>query len=172
MEYINVYLANVGRFNESWGGHCGEWVKLPVPKEKLDAILKRIGEEYFVPAFETSFANLEISEYSNIYELNDLAQRIAELDPWVTEKLAAVVEAECPHSASALLEILDHLDAFDYLAEIEDEEALGQYYAEMCGTFDALAESLRNYVDYRAWGRDIHLSGSGIFCSYGYVVRN
>ena len=59
MEYISIYISNLGRFNESWGGHCGEWVKLPVPKEKLDAVLKRIGigrryEEYFVPCFETS----------------------------------------------------------------------------------------------------------------------
>lgn len=177
MEYISIYLANLGRFNESWGGHCGEWVKLPVPRQNLDAVLKRIGinrryEEYFVPCFETSFANLEISEFTNIYELNDLAQRIAELDSWDTEKLAAVVEVECPHSTTALLEILDQLDEFDFLAEVDDEEALGQYYAEMCGTFDALPDSLRSYIDYKAWGRDIHLSGSGTFCSYGYVVRN
>ena len=85
MEYISIFLCNLGRFNEGWGGHCGEWIKLPVPKEKLDAALKRIGigrryEEYFIPCFETSFANLEINEFSNIYELNELAQRIAELD--------------------------------------------------------------------------------------------
>ncbi len=177
MEYISIYLANLGRFNESWGGHCGEWVKLPVPKENLDATLKRIGigkryEEYFVPAFETSFANLEISEYSNIYELNNLAQRIAELDPRDTEKLAAVVEVECPHSTIALLEILDQLDDFDYLADIEDAADLGRYYAEMCGTFQVLPDHLHNYIDYEAFGRDIHLEGSGTFCSYGYVVRN
>ena len=175
MEYISIYLANLGRFNESWGGHCGEWVKLPVPEEKLTAVLKRIGigrryEEYFIPAFETSFANLEINEYSNIYELNDLAQRIAELASWEVEKLAAVVEVECPHSTSALLEILDHLDEFDYLADIEDEEALGQYYAEMCGTFQCLPDHLQNYIDFASYGRDIHLEGSGTFSSYGYVV--
>ena len=177
MEYITIFLCNLGRFNESWGGHCGEWVKLPVPKEKLDATLKRIGigrryEEYFIPCFETSFANLEINEFSNIYELNELAQRIAELDSWDTEKLAAVVEVECPHTTTALLEILDQFDEFDFLAEVDDEEALGQYYAELCGTFDALPDSLHNYIDYGAFGRDIHLEGSGTFCSYGYVIRN
>lgn len=177
MEYISIFLCNLGRFNESWGGHCGEWIKLPVPKEKLDAALKRIGigrryEEYFIPAFETSFANLEINEFSNIYELNDLAQRIEALDPWDTEKLAAVVEVECPHSTTALLEILDQLDDFDYLAEIEDTADLGRYYAEMSGTFQVLPDNLHNYIDYEAYGRDIHLEGSGTFCSYGYVIRN
>jgi hypothetical protein len=62
LEYINIYLANLGRFNENWGGKSGEWVKLPVPPENIDAILKGIGidqqrySEYFIPAFETSFA--------------------------------------------------------------------------------------------------------------------
>ena len=31
---------------------------------------------------------------------------------------------------------------------------------------------LHNYIDYEAYGRDIHLEGSGTFCSYGYVIRN
>ena len=175
MEYIHIYLANLDRFNESWGGQSGEWVKLPVPEEKLDAIFKRIGVdkqhgEYFIPCFETSFANLEISEFSNLYELNELAQRIEELDPWDTEKLAAVVEVECPHSTSTLLELLDQLDDFDVLSDIDDEEKLGLYYAEMCGTFQCLPPELQNYIDFRAYGRDIHLEGTGTFSSYGYVV--
>ena len=178
MEYINIYLANLGRFNENWGGKSGEWVKLPVPPENIDAILKGIGidqqrySEYFIPAFETSFANLEISEFTNLNELNHLAERIENLSSWDTEKFAAVVEVECPHSISAMHEILDQLDDFNIIPDIDDEEKLGLYYAEMCGTFQCLPPELQNYIDFEAFGRDIHLDGTGTFCSFGYLEDN
>ena len=40
-ERIAIYLTNLGRYNE--GYLMGEWVKLPIPKDKLDDVLCRIG---------------------------------------------------------------------------------------------------------------------------------
>ena len=45
-ERIAIYLTNLGRYNE--GCLMGEWVKLPVDKDKLQEVLDRIGinEQY------------------------------------------------------------------------------------------------------------------------------
>ena len=65
---IAIYLTNLGRYNE--GCLIGEWVKLPIDKDKLQEVLDRIGineqyEEYFISDYETLFANLHISEYTD-----------------------------------------------------------------------------------------------------------
>ena len=45
-ERIAIYLTNLGRYNE--GYLMGEWIKLPIPKDKLQEVLDRIGinEQY------------------------------------------------------------------------------------------------------------------------------
>ena len=67
MGRIKIFLTNLGKYNE--GCLMGEWVKLPVPKDKLEAVLRRIGindqyEEYFISDYESLFSNLHISEYT------------------------------------------------------------------------------------------------------------
>ena len=54
---IKICLTNRGEY--VCGCLVGEWVKLPVPKDKLNDILIRIGigehnEEYFITDYETT----------------------------------------------------------------------------------------------------------------------
>ena len=175
MEKIKIFVTNLGRYNE--GVLQGEWVKLPIPGDKLDEVLARIGinstsEEYFITDYESSMANLEISEYTSISEVNALAEQLEELDDWKYEKLCAVVEAESPSSVKAIQAFIQELDSFDLIPEIEDEADLGEYYAEECALFNALPEVVARYFDYEAYGRDIHLEGRGVFTSFGYVEDN
>ena len=175
MDSIKIFLTNLGRYNE--GCLMGEWVKLPVPGDKLDEVLGRIGingeyEEYFITDFEAPFANLNISEYANIKELNDFARRLDEVEEWDKDKLCAVLEMESPTGIAGVLDIIDHLDEFDLLAEVENDEELGEYFADELGTLSAVPEHLRSYFDYEAYGRDIRLESTGCFTSYGYVMDN
>ena len=155
----------------------GEWVKLPVPADKLDEVLERIGidgeyEEYFITDYEASFANLNLSEYTSIEALNSFAERLDEMESWEVEKLAAVLEYETVSSITDIMDIIDHLDDFDILADVEDDEGLGRYYAEEFCTLEAVPEHLRRYFDYEAYGRDIRLESVGCYTSYGYVMDN
>ena len=172
MDRIKIYLTNLGKYNE--GVLMGEWVKLPVAEDELEAVMKRIGirngyEEYFITDYESSIANLQISEYTSIGEVNELATRMDELNDWDYEKLCAVIEAESPTSVKAILALLNELEHFDLIPEIRDESSLGEFYAECCGIFTNLPDFVQRYFDYKAYGRDIHLEGRGIFTSYGYV---
>ena len=175
MDNISIYITNLGKYNE--GYLMGEWVKLPVPADKLDEVLERIGidgeyEEYFITDYEASFANLNLSEYTSIEALNEFAERLDEMESWEVEKLAAVLEYETVSSITDIMDIIDHLDDFDILADVEDDEGLGRYYAEEFCTLEAVPDHLRSYFDYEAYGRDIHLESGGCYTSYGYVVDN
>ena len=175
MDGINIFLTNLGRYNE--GILMGEFVKLPVPADKLDEVLERIGingeyEEYFITDYEASFANLNLSEFTSIEALNSFAERLDEMESWEVEKLAAVLEYETVSSITDIMDIIDHLDDFDILADVEDDEGLGRYYAEEFCTLEAVPEHLRRYFDYEAYGRDIRLESVGCYTSYGYVMDN
>lgn len=175
MDGIKIFLTNLGRYNE--GILMGEWVKLPVPADKLDEVLERIGingeyEEYFITDYEASFANLNLSEYTSIEALNGFTERLEELDRWDEEKLAAVLEYESVNSITDIMDIIEHLDDFEVLTDVEDDEGLGRYYAEELCTLEAVPEHLRSYFDYEAYGRDIRLESVGCFTSYGYVMDN
>ena len=152
----------------------GEWVRLPVPAEKLDEVLERIGingeyEEYFITDYEASFANLNLSEYTSIEALNGFAARLDELESWEVEKLAAVLEYESVSSITDIMDIIERLDDFEVLTDVEDDEGLGRYYAEECCILNGLPETVQQYFDFAAYGRDIHLEGCGVFTSFGYV---
>ena len=175
MDNISIYITNLGKYNE--GYLMGEWVKLPVPADKLDEVLARIGidgeyEEYFITDYEASFANLNLSEYTSIEALNSFAERLDEMESWEVEKLAAVLEYETVSSITEIMDIIDHLDDFDILADVEDDEGLGRYYAEEFCTLEAVPEYLRSYFDYEAYGRDIRLESVGCYTSYGFVMDN
>jgi antirestriction protein len=174
-ERIAIYLTNLGRYNE--GYLMGEWVKLPVDKDKLQEVLDRIGineryEEYFISDYDTLFSNLHISEYSSITELNELAKKIDGLADYDYEKLAAVLECESSMSIAEILEIIDDLESFNLLAEVEDDETLGEYYAEVGCIFHNIPDSIQRYFDFEAYGRDIRLEINCCFTSYGLVIDN
>ena len=140
MDNLSIYITSI---SEGKDYLLGEWVKLPVPPEKLDEVLARIGneyEEYLVTDYEAAFANLNISQYSSIADIVD---------------------------------IIDQLDDFDLLVGVEDDQGLGEYFADELCTLEAVPTHLRGYFDYEAYGRDIRLESSNCcFTSYGFVVDN
>ena len=157
---ISIYLTNLGKYVE--GCLMGEWVKLPVDKDKLQDVLTRIGidgvqyEEYFISDYESLFSNLHISEYSSIQELNELA---------------AVLECESSMSIAEVLEIIDDLDSFDLLEDVDDDEALAAYYIDNGYIFCDVPDNIKMYLDLDRLGRDIRLEGDICYTSFGTVVR-
>lgn len=175
MEKISIFITNLGRYNE--GYLMGEWVKLPVPEDRLEEVLARVGinehyEEYFITDYESTFPNLQIGEYASISELNELAERIEELADYDYEKLAAVLECESSMSIAEILAIIEDLDSFDLLADVDSDLALGEYYADCCCIFQGVPDHIQMYFDFEAYGRDIRLESNLCFTSYGAVIDN
>ena len=172
---ISIYLTNLGKYVE--GYLVGEWVKLPVDKDKLQEVLTRIGineqyEEVFISDYETLLGNLHISEYASIAELNELAEKIDGLADCDYEKLGAVLECESSMSIAEILEIIDELDNFDLLECVDDYESLAEYYLENGYIFNDVSEQIKSYIDFQRLGRDIILDGNIYLTSYGAVIDN
>ena len=174
---MKIFITNLGMYNE--GYLVGKWVKLPVSEDKLDEVLKAIGiNEYYEEFFISDFENERIiglsevvSEYSSVQALNKLAQRLEELSDDETDKLGAVLEYEACRSVSDVLELIDKLDEFDLLTDVNDDEALGYYYAEEYCCID-IPEHIQPYFDYEAYGRNIRLESSCLYTSYGFLLDN
>ena len=174
---ISIYLTNLGKYVE--GCLMGEWVKLPVDKDKLQDVLDRIGidrqqyEEYFISDYEALLGNLHISEYSSIQELNELAERLEDLADHEYEKLAAVLECESSMSIAEVLEIIDELDNFDLLEDVDNDEALAAYYIDNGYIFCDVPDNIKTYLDLDRLGRDIRLESTNVcYTSYGAVIDN
>ena len=91
---LNIFITNLGKYNE--GELVGEWVKLPVLEEELEAVFERIGineeyEEHFITDYETDITGLKVGEYDSIEDLNELAETLEDLDEYEREIVEAMI---------------------------------------------------------------------------------
>ena len=121
---MEIFLTNLGKYVE--GYLVGQWVKLPVPEDKLESILKEIGindeyEEYFITDYETSFCGLRdvLGEYERIEMLNELAEMLESLSSDDEDKLGAILETENYRNATDIKELVERLDEFDLIPDIK-----------------------------------------------------
>lgn len=177
---IDAYVTNLGKYVE--GELCGEYLKLPAEKADVQALLARIGvdgvlyEEVFITDYETTVAGLakHMGEYESVDELNYLAALLDDMDDSELEKFVAAVEyGEHTSSVKDLINLTENLDNYEFYPGVENEEDLGRWYIEEMSALE-VPEHLENYFDYEAYGRDIHLNGSGVFSERcgGYIERN
>ena len=153
---ISVFLNTWRNYNEN-GADGGFWVELPCDlDEALERLAASTGEEVdemevFINDFETDINGLEISENSNISDLNDLAERLEALDEYDLEKLEAILEAD----GGSLENALDNIDDYTYYANMSLEDVAHEIVDEC---YD-LPDIAQRYFDYAAFARDLGFDG-------------
>ena len=167
---LKIYVTNLGKYNE--GELKGAWITLPVSEEELQEILiNEVGiteqyEEYAIHDFECDF--MEISEYSSISELNELAELLEGLEEDEEKTLKAIIE--WGYYGEDIKEAIENIDNFNLYEDIQTDYDLGYYYINEAGIYDLEAMgNLANYIDYEAFGRDIHLGNNSFYSEYGYI---
>ena len=165
---ISVFLNTWGNYNEN-GADGGFWVELPC---NLDEVLERLaastGEdvdemEVFINDFETEINGLEISENTDISDLNDIAEQLETLDECDLEKLEAILEAE----GGSVEDALENMDDYIYYSNMSLEDVVYEMITE--GVFGDIPDSIINYIDTSAIARDLSCDGytetkSGVIC--------
>ena len=151
---LKVFVTNLGKYNE--GELIGEWVSLPISESELEEVLERIGineqyEEYFITDYETELDDLDIDEYSNISELNELAAQLESFDEYDLEKIGAIIEG----CGIALQDAIDNIDDYTYYSG-KTLEDVAYEIVEEC--YD-LPEFALRYFDYEAFARDLDYDG-------------
>lgn len=76
MMKVKIYLSNLAKYTE--GNENGKWLQLPMESEKLHSVFNVVvgnGQESIILDYDAPF---EISEWENIFALNDFLQDINE----------------------------------------------------------------------------------------------
>lgn len=159
---MNIYLTNLGKYNE--GELIGEWVELPVSQEELQKVFERIGineeyEEYCITDYECDF--YEVGEYESLDALNEMAERIEELD----EEESEVVKVLMSELGYTLDEAIDKVNSGDYTiySDCDDMTDIAYQVVDECGYLNNVPDNVARYFDYESFGRDLGIEGTYIF---------
>lgn len=170
---INLYIANLGKYNE--GQLVGAWVALPVAKDELARILKEevkldeTYEEWAIHDYECDIDGVRLSEWADIWELNELAERLERTDEYDKKIIESCLEV----FGGEISDYINNTDDYTLLEGIETDYDLGYYYVEEAGIYDLDSlGSLSNYIDYERFGRDLAYDFDGGFCRHGFIYRN
>jgi antirestriction protein len=168
---ITIYIANLGKYNE--GELVGGWLTLPVSEKELQEHLKTVVkidgvnyEEYAIHDFE-AIDGLKIGEYTNIKELNELAERALSVDEETLKYLITTGE----FTFEEALDKVESGDGFRLWYDCDTMEDVAEQYAEETGLLESVPENLRFYFDFAAYGRDMEIEGSFYRVSYNTYVE-
>lgn len=170
---ICVRIANPMRVSRT-GYPIGEWVELPVSQEELLEVLDEIevtDDDYFISDSNTENFDIPIDQFTSLSELNALVERINEVDEDDYFKLAALIEMEEPTDFAAVYAIIDKLDEYDFLSEIQDDYALGRYFAIDCDMLYGTPENMKYFFDFREFGFCMRLKYEIQYTSLGAIYR-
>jgi hypothetical protein len=165
---INVYVANLGKYNECEG--IGDWIQLPATEDEINELFVKIKlgkmvddeyvhgyeedgrlyEEYAIHDSECDIDGVEIGEYSSLTTLNELAEKLEGVNE---EELNLINE-----SVGNLEESIDiwRKGEFTVIQGVHNKEDLGQEYInEMYGNISELGrETLERYFNYEEYAND------------------
>ena len=154
---IAIFLNTWGNYNEN-GADGGHWVNLPCDLEaeykKLAAATGERPEEMepFINDYDSDINGLDINEYADINELNDLAAELENMDEYDREKLAAYIETQ----GGTIREAIDHLDRCEYYSGATLDDLAADFADEM---LRGCPDFVSRYFDYDAFARDLGLDG-------------
>ncbi|SDX94584.1 antirestriction protein ArdA [Thermoactinomyces sp. DSM 45892] len=170
---INIYIANLGKYSE--GELVGEWVELPVD-DNFQEVFCKIGlgylddsgdyhhglevngvcyEEFAIHDYEAPF---RIEEYESIYKLNDIAEKLDELEE--EEKKVAIILMD--DIGLTIDQAVDDVKDYNYRLWNEDSMSdIACAWHEECGSFDD-NNPLSWYIDWERVGRDMEMDGTFI----------
>lgn len=161
---IKIYVANLAAYTS--GFYKGEWITLPMEKEELEEVLNKISydgrDELAIHDYEIEISH-RIEEYDNIFNLNELAEKLEEIGD--DNAFLALTEA-----CDSLNDAIEYYESGSYAYySATSREDLGYELVEM-GCYGNIPESLENYIDYEAIGRDADYNGAYI-TAYGTVEK-
>ena len=162
---LSVYIANLEEYVK--GNLIGDWISLPIEEDDFKDFLKTIGnpEEIAIHDFENNsgLEGVEIGEYMSLKELNELAERIENINIDEIYIVNALYEAlEDFEQALHYYESDNYVYYGDMTLEEIAREHIEEYYD--------IPDGLENYIDYELYARDMEIEGFYNRTTYGTIV--
>lgn len=168
---IELCLTNLGKYNE--GELIFTRLVLPATTEEIYAAYDEIGvaegtmyEETFISDYETDINGLEIREFANLDDLNELAEELEKLDEYELEAFGAMLDYGLA-TDEALQKVQD--GEYSFYEGCNSMEDVAYQYADETGLLDSIPDDLRCYFDFEAFGRDMDINGHFIETDSGYI---
>lgn len=164
MEF-RVCIMDLEAYNR--GEFEAEWISLPADIEDLQDVVMRHTNggktDYAIYDYMTDL-DVEIDKYADVFELNELVERLRSLEEWELEVVEAYLEATGDTLGEAVRCV--ETGAYD-IYEARDEAELGYYLVERILLGVEVPEELRDSLDYEAIyesiGRDFVFAFGGTF---------
>lgn len=168
---MKIYVENVRDYEAGKGN--GKWITLPAPEDEIKEMLKDIRidnlektNNYIITDFGATF---EIGRFDTIKELNDVAERLEELDEIEMRAFAALLD-------NGIVE--DYDEAFDALYNVHyyencyDMADVAYQFYEDTGRLDKLKKYINpSYIDWEAIGLDMELNGTFLEIDNGCYIE-
>lgn len=144
----------------------GKWVDLPATEEELEEAIAYAQTDDCEEVIISDSEGIDCNEYSNIFEVNERAEQIEELEEYEQEILEALINEG--YNFEEALDIVQDGD-YMYYDNCNDMADVAYQYIEETGLLNDVPEHLRNYFDYEAYGRDMSYEGHFIATDSGYI---
>lgn len=144
----------------------GRWVDLPTTEEELEEAIAYAQTEDCEEVIISDSEGIECNEYSNIFEVNERAEQIEELEDYEQEILEALIDDG--YKFDEALDIIQDGN-YMYFDGCSDMTDVAMQYIEETGLLHDVPEFLQNYFDYEAYGRDMSYDGHFIATDSGYI---
>ena len=162
---FKVYIMNLGKYNE--GSLVGEWLELPASEEEIKETLDNISindlyEEYIIADYENTF-DFKISEYSNIDELNQVAEYLESLDEYEQQQVNALLDGGYIDYKNLVNEDIE-LDNYIFVeldknTILSDESNLAYSLIDTFYNGDlSQIQDIENYFDYEKFANDLYFN--------------
>jgi hypothetical protein len=152
---MKVFLTDLAAYNN--GELVGKWLELPMSEDELQNSIKEVlkdGEEYFITDYECDYMRVE--EYSNIQELNEIAEQMSELDE---DEIKIVNFLMTYGYAGNLDEALENIENVRIYEDMTMED-IAEQYIEECYNLDDMPSIIANNIDYKSIAVDMEIEGN------------
>lgn len=161
-------------------GDSPEYLYLPTSERQIERTLLRVG----ITALHEAQVRLDFDELpekaaealdmdhlsgSDLPAFNQMCQAIQPLSEADMEKLNAVVCMAEPGDMTAVQQLAENLDQFDFIPGIRTPEEYGRHMIRESGHFE-YDENLEGFYDYRRYGEQRIRQEGGQFNECGYVA--
>ena len=158
-----------------------EYAYLPCEKQSIEKALRRLGSSDFscesVQLFNCNIRNdvckiifEKILEDEGVFAVNELAEAVKHFrteEQW--DKLAAVAELADVSDSKSLIKLARHLDSFDFIPKVQDQEDLARHWIEAHEEYE-ISPELEDYFLYEQFGEQIEIDTAGMFLPEGGYV--
>ena len=127
----------------------GKWVELPTTTDELDEAIAYARTEDCEEVMISDYEGIKCGEYDNIYDINERAEMLSDLDDDEAEIFEAVLD-DVGDFDEALRIVEDH--DYDYYRKCFTMEEVARMYCEDTGLLAEIPVYLLDYFDFEAYG--------------------